>query len=218
MCNRTIGPFKCCSIIHGDCATLLSEIPDGSVPLVITDPPYGINFVSGHRQIAHRPIIGDTAFPKDLVRHAIGKASRAEYVFCRWDNLFDGDLPKPQSFIVWAKNYWGMGNREHHHGREWEGIGFYPQSGHEFTTCPSDVIYAARTGNNFHPTQKPVDLLKKIIQHNVGDTVLDPFAGSGTTCVAAQQLGRHFLGFEIDSIYFKTACAMTRGHFERKVA
>jgi site-specific DNA-methyltransferase (adenine-specific) len=211
MCKRTIGPFPCCSIIPGDSAALLRQIPDESIPLVITDPPYGMAFISGHRQLAHEPIFGDTTFPTELVRLAINKARMAAYVFCRWDNLMSGHLPPPRSTIAWVKNNWGLGDRQHAHGRQWEAICFYPRSQHSFAKPTSDVIYASRTGNDLHPTQKPVDLIKQLIRCNVGDTVLDPFVGSGTTCVAAKQLGRHFLGFEIDAKHYNTAVVRAGG-------
>jgi DNA modification methylase len=152
-------------------------------------------------------MFGDTAFPSDLIRLAISKARMATYIFCRWDNLISGDLPAPRSTLVWVKNNWGLGDRKHAHGRKWEAICFYPGPQHSFARETPDVIYSPRTGNDFHPTQKPIDLIKELIRCNEGDTVLDPFAGSGTTCVAAKQLGRHFLGLEIDAKHYQTALA-----------
>jgi site-specific DNA-methyltransferase (adenine-specific) len=207
MCTRRIGPFPCCSIICGDSGKLLSRIPAQSIPLVICDPPYGIRFVSNHRLVLHAPMYGDSKFPKTIVQQAIDSASHAAYVFCDLTNLIAGDLPEPATVLAWVKNHWGMGDLKHNHGPQWEPICFYPRSRHAFVKRIPDVIYAARTGNNFHPTQKPVDLIRHLIQANVGDTVLDPFVGSGTTCVAAKQLGRHFLGFELDEKHYKTALA-----------
>ena len=62
-------------------------------------------------------------------------------------------------------------------------------------------------GEDCHPTQKPVELLKVMIRNstNVGDIVLDPFAGSGSTLVAAKQLERHYIGYEIDEKYYQMA-------------
>ena len=59
-----------------------------------------------------------------------------------------------------------------------------------------------------HPTQKPVVLMKHFIKTltNPGDLVLDPFMGSGSTGVAAQELGRRFVGIELDEIYYRIAC------------
>ena len=98
-----------------------------------------------------------------------------------------------------------MGDLQHEHGRQWEAIAFYPQSEHEFITRIPDVIKENRTGNTLHPTEKPIDLMKKILMANVGDVVLDPFCGSGSTLVAAKQLGRNYIGIEISEKYCKIA-------------
>ncbi len=98
-----------------------------------------------------------------------------------------------------------MGDLEHEHGRQWEACAFYPQAEHQFIKRIPDVIQCARTGNNFHPTEKPLELMRKIIAANVGDTILDPFAGSGTTIVAAKELGRSGTGIEISPKYCEIA-------------
>ena len=78
---------------------------------------------------------------------------------------------------------------------------FYPQEEHEFIKRIPDVINGKRTGNNFHPTEKPVDVLMQIIQANEGDIIIDPFAGSGSTLIACQNLKRNFIGIEISEKY-----------------
>lgn len=98
-----------------------------------------------------------------------------------------------------------MGDLLHEHGRQWEAIAYYPQAEHEFIKRIPDVIHQDRTGNVLHPTEKPVDLIKKILMANTGDIVFDPFAGSGTTAVAAKQLKRNFIGIEISEKYCKIA-------------
>ena len=67
------------------------------------------------------------------------------------------------------------------------------------------MIHADRTGNKLHPTQKPVDLLYRLIGANVGDVILDPYMGSGTTLVAAYQAGRKAIGIEIEERYCEIA-------------
>jgi DNA modification methylase len=64
---------------------------------------------------------------------------------------------------------------------------------------------ANRTGNNLHPTEKPVKLIRELIKANKGKVVFDPFMGSGTTMVACKQLERDFIGIEIDEAYCKIA-------------
>ena len=77
---------------------------------------------------------------------------------------------------------------------------------------PSDVLEWKYTGNTLHPTQKPIEILTHLIKaySDKGDIVLDPFAGSGTTAVAAHQLGRRYIGIEIDETYSRTARSRLR--------
>lgn len=99
-----------------------------------------------------------------------------------------------------------MGDLEHEHGRQTEIALFYPGENHDFPgKRPTDVIRAPRTNNAFHPTEKPVQLMRAIVEWTRG-TVLDPFMGSGATGIATLQLGRKFIGIEIDPVHFETAC------------
>ena len=191
------------TVICADCLDVMRGMEDNSVDLVLTDPPYGIEFRSNHRKQKHDKIIGDDSFPLWIFEEFNRIAKRAVYVFCRWDNL--SELPKPKSVLAWVKNNWSMGDLQHEHGRQWEAICFYPQEEHEFIKRIPDVIRADRTGNNLHPTEKPVNLMAKIIQANVGDIILDPFLGSGTTAVACKELGRNYIGIEISPEYCKIA-------------
>jgi DNA modification methylase len=73
----------------------------------------------------------------------------------------------------------------------------------------ADVLAWTYTGNKLHPTQKPLSVLLPLVEtfSQPGDTVLDPFAGSGSSLLAAQRLGRNYLGIEVDSTYHTTALA-----------
>jgi site-specific DNA-methyltransferase (adenine-specific) len=172
------------------------------VDLTITDPPYGMNFRSNHRADKWNAIHGDNELPIDTIKFALAMANRAGYVFCRWDNL--SQLPPPKSVIAWVKNNWSMGDLKHEHGRQWEACLFYPKVDHEFIERIPDVIHADRTGNDRHPTQKPVDLMKRLIMCNVGQVILDPFAGSGSTLIACKELKRTGIGIEIDENHCAT--------------
>ena len=189
------------TIYHGDCRELLSEIEKGD--LVISDPPYGIAFRSNHRTIKHDSITGDVSLSQHSIRLAISMATRAAYIFCRWDQLWQ--LPVPTSLVVWIKNNWSMGDLKHEHGRQWEACAFYPKPAHQFIKRIPDVIYSDRTGNNLHPTQKPVSLIATLISANEGNVVLDPFMGSGTTLRAAKDLNRKAIGIEIEERYCEIA-------------
>lgn len=182
---------------------------DKSFDLVIVDPPYGMEFQSNFRFKKHEKIANDDRFPVEAIDEFRRIARMAVYVFCRWDNLHE--MPKPKSVLAWVKNNWSMGDLKHEHGRQWEACCFYPMEGHEFISRIPDVIHADRTGNGLHPTEKPVELIKKIIAANVGDTILDPFMGSGTTLVAAKQLGRSATGIELSPEY----CEIARKRLEQ---
>lgn len=190
-----------CRLILGDCREVLPTL--GKVDAVVTDPPYGMEFRSNHRKEKHAAIANDNAeWPLQL---AVGiEAAHSRYVFARWDDL--QRVEKPRSCITWVKNNWSMGDLEHEHARQTEVAFFYPGSGHFFPSGrPTDVIEAPRTGNNFHPTEKPVQLMWAVIRWTDG-IVLDPFMGSGTTGVACARLRRKFIGIEIDPGYFDIAC------------
>lgn len=99
-----------------------------------------------------------------------------------------------------------MGDLGGEHGRKTEVILFYPSEGHFFPSGrPNDVIFADRTGNINHPTEKPVSLMEQVVKWTDG-LVLDPFMGSGTTGVACVKLGRKFIGIELDEKYFDISC------------
>jgi len=190
-----------CTIYNGDCREILPALP--KVDIVLSDPPYGMSFQSNRRAKKYKKIANDDHLPIDLIRLATNKARRAAYFFCRWNNL--KQMPPPTSVIVWVKNSWSMGDLKHEHGRQWEACCFYPQARHEFVKRIPDVIHCARTGNDMHPTEKPVSLLVKILKANVCDTVLDPFMGSGTTLRAAMDLKKKCVGIEIEEKYCELA-------------
>lgn len=189
------------TLFCGDCMDVMSTLPE--VDAVVTDPPYGMNFKSNHRKVDHRKIENDNSTDL-LVWCTKIKASHSKYIFCRWENLKDVTLPK--SLITWVKNNHSMGDLEHEHGRKTEVCLFYNGDKHFFPEGrPNDVVNHVRTGNELHPTQKPITLMKEIISWTDG-VIIDPFMGSGTTGVAALQMGRKFIGIEKDPEYFKIAC------------
>ena len=184
----------------GDCREVLPLI--GRVDAVVTDPPYGMSFQSNYRSIKHESIVNDEDSGCLLFAAGI-EASHSKYIFCRWDNLID--VPKPKSCVTWVKNNWSMGDLEHEHARQTEVALFYPGPMHFFPKGrPQDVIHAPRTGNDNHPSEKPVQLMRAIIEWTEG-VVVDPFMGSGSTGCAAVDIGRPFIGIEINRVHFDTA-------------
>jgi len=190
-------------IYLGDCREILPSLP--KVDLVLTDPPYGIDYQSAWRIGWQRKakIAGDDEFPLWLFTDL--KPSKAMFVWCRWDIL--PILPLPKSFIVWDKGNHSMGNLEHEYGRQWEAIAFYPQAEHEFIFRPTDIISCMRVPPDklVHPNEKPVEVASRILSANKGDLILDPFMGSGTTLRAAKNLGRKAIGIEIEEKYCEIA-------------
>lgn len=189
-----------CRLLLGDSAEILPTL--GIVGALVCDPPFGMDFRSNYRKIKHEAIANDSDV--DALAWACGiPVSHSRYVFCRWDNL--ADIPKPKSLVTWVKNNWSMGDLDHEHGRQTEVCAFYPGPEHDFPRGrPSDVIRAPRTGNDNHPTEKPVQLMAAIIEWTRG-TVVDPFMGSGSTGVACVRLGRPFIGIELQETHFETA-------------
>lgn len=189
------------TLYRGDSREIWPTLP--KVASVLSDPPFGMSFQSNHRAEKHIRIAGDDDF--DLLRWACDlEASHSKYIFCRWDNV--AALPKPKSMVTWVKNNWSMGDLEHEHARQTEVALFYPGPQHFFPNGrPTDVIEAPRTGNTYHPTEKPVMLMWAMLRWTDG-LVCDPFMGAGATGVAAAQLRRDFIGIELEQKYFDTAC------------
>jgi DNA modification methylase len=178
-------------------------VPALEYDCVVSDPPYGMSFRSNHREERHDAIANDET--DELLQWACRLTPvHSTYLFCRWDNLFA--VPKPKSVVTWVKNNWSMGDLNHEHARQTELALFYPGPDHDFPSGrPTDMIRAPRTGNEFHPTEKPVQLMRAVIEWTRG-TVLDPFMGSGSTGCAAVAMGRPFIGVELHEPYFDIAC------------
>lgn len=184
----------------------------GGFDAVVSDPPYGMEFRSNHRAVKHEAIANDGN--DELLIWACGLApTHSTYCFGRWDNV--SNLPQPKSVLTWVKNNWSMGDLNHEHARQTEIVFFYPGPDHDFPKGrPTDVLEAIRTGNGHHPTEKPVDLMERIVGFTRG-RVLDPFMGSGTTGVACVKAGRPFVGIEINQKYFDIACRRIADELKR---
>lgn len=196
--KETIGNA---TLYLGDAREIVPTL--GPIASVVSDPPYGMAFRSNYRIERHAEITNDQ--DDALLQWACALMPiHSSYLFCRWDNI--ATVPKPKSCLTWIKNNHSMGDLDHELARQTEIALFYPGVDHDWPRGrPTDVIKAPRTGNDHHPTEKPVQLMRAIIEWTRGP-ILDPFMGSGTTGVAAAQLHRPFLGVEIDPVHFDTAC------------
>ena len=191
------------TLYHGDSRELLPAFL--KFDIVATDPPYGMQYQSRYRRKEDRKkaIAGDSFYDFEMLAVLKSLARSALYVFGRWDNLLKG-FPSPKSVLVWDKGNHSMGDLEHEYGRRWEMCAFWPGEKHAWRgNRPVDVLSIARVNGNAleHPTEKPVALMGQLLSHSDGKTVLDPYAGGGSTLVAAKQLGLKATGVEIEEEY-----------------
>lgn len=195
------------TLYHGDCREVLPDLPP--MDLVLTDPPYGINYVSNAGVgKGTKPITNDGARLSLRLYRSVFPLLKAEHIlwFTRWDAWPDVWVEMGQWFpmrgmLIWDKGTPGMGDL-HHWGLSYEMI----------ASAGSGRISGGRDGSilrhngvppgvRIHPTEKPVSLLSYLITKLEAQTVLDPFAGSGSTLVAAKSLGRKAVGVEFDERY-----------------
>ena len=203
-------------VIQGDCLEVMKQMPDKCVDLVLTDPPYAIPVITGVTRVGVKNYadlsISEGYFRilfKEFAR--ILKTKGSMFIFC--DETFYPSVFRAlyddfdSKLIVWEKEQMGMG---YHWRRGFELIVF----AHRGKTIKKssdklDIIKNKRVSNleRQHPAQKPIFLLKYLIENFTehSDVVFDSFLGSGTTAVAAKQLGRKFIGIEISEKYCKIA-------------
>ena len=195
----------------GDCLDFMRTLPTGSVDAVVTDPPYGIdadkrqNENAGHKggkRGGHYKRYSDTnwdnSIPEKVVFDEIFRVSDNQIIF--GGNYFTEFLYPSRCWIIWDKvvrGGWPDGEMA------WAS---YDKGLRIFEYSRADA-YINSLSKKEHPTQKPLALMRWIIENYTkpGDTVIDPFMGSGTTGVGCVQTGRNFIGCEIDAGYFKIA-------------
>jgi len=182
----------------GDCLEVMKSIPDKSVDAVITDPPYGIKRFTKKDGGNSKKIgcfgDGDKNWNKEKPSGAIFEKifaiSKNQIIF----GMNNFNLPETEYYIVWDKG----------------------QKMPSFAECelawtsyhkPARIFRTRFVMGKIHPAEKPISLMQWIVENytHEGDTILDPFMGSGTTGVACVQTGRNFIGIEIDPTYFAIA-------------
>ena len=191
-------------IYCGDSQEIMPLIGWEAIEVIISDPPYGMDYQSAWRTDKTKwkeKIHGDNEYPKWIFEL---KPSNAMFVWCRWDNLYE--MPKPKSFIVWDKKCHSMGDLEHEFGRQWEALAFYPGESHKFERRPVDLIRASKVSPDklLHPNEKPSEVYYPILESHKG-IVVDPFMGSGSTLEACKEVGRSAIGIEINPKYCEIA-------------
>jgi site-specific DNA-methyltransferase (adenine-specific) len=199
---------------NSDCLEFLKEIPDNSVDLVLTDPPYGMGYQSGHRTNKHDCIEGDKdlswfpCFIKETYR--VLKDNSHCYLFCNdyCISLFRNESEKvgfnAKRTLVWVKNNHTSGDLYGDYANKTEFIVFL-QKGRRLLNGKreSNVLYYDRDNTDIHPTKKPESIMSYLISKstNENDIVCDPYLGGGTTVMACKALNRRYIGIEISSKY-----------------
>ena len=200
-------------IITGDCVEVMKEIPAASVDCVVTDPPYLVNYTSrdGRRFANDNP--NDTSWFRPTFRELfrVLKPDRfcvSFYGFTKADAFLTAWRTAgfdPVGHFVWVKSY-ASSEKFVRYFHEQAYLLAKGRPRRPRLRLP-DVLDWRYTGNALHPSQKPVMAILPLIMaySGKGDIVLDPFAGSGTTAVAAQALGRRYIGIELDPVYARKA-------------
>ena len=223
-----------------DALQVMELLPDRSIQMVFSDPPYGHNNNNNgdliHRREAAlgvgkvgeaRPIANDGVEATELFEAMLSEARRVldkgccccccgggggpDPMFARWSMLIDKALDFVQ-MVVWDKGPMGMGWR---YRRSYETVLVgckpgKPMRWYDETDRIENIIRHITKvipQADEHPTQKPVELAAHFIalHSQPGDVILDPFAGSGSTGVAAVRMGRRFIGVEIDEHWYSVA-------------
>lgn len=204
--------------IHNmDCLDGVKLIPSGSTRLIVADPPYFLGMTHNGQRGSFVDLAICKPFYKELYAEfkRILRPDGEVYWFTDWRGyafyypLFDAILGC-RNLIVWDKMS-GAGN---FYAFQHEFIMFHcvqndaKKKGGNIWRSPGFAAGAKATnGEKVHPTQKTLEIIEKIVRENSdpGDTIVDPFMGSGTTAVVCQKLGRNYYGFELDEDNITTA-------------
>lgn len=221
MDNNSLGKFQW--LVNGDVTEELPKLPSDYFDCVVTDPPYKTtkrgnssgtggffkseSHINGNGGLVNNDITPDQYLP-DLFR--VMKESAHGYLMCSDKTLIEfSEALVVAGFkiirnLVWVKNNcitgtFYMSNHEYI-------IFFRKGKGVKINNCGTKTaLHFDNPKPKIHPNQKPVDLLKVLIENStvVGDKVLDPFMGSGSTSVACKQINRGFVGIELDKDFYE---------------
>ncbi len=206
---------------HGDARTVIQHAP-AAFHLLLTDPPYGINFQSQRRVATPRkhPIAGDTLEEAaELLQTVLDAAvpHMADDATCL---IFTGWKYEPEfrkviqaagleikGSLVWVKPNHGSGDLAGSFAPQHERILHAVKGKPTLRKRIPDVLYGKETPASDHPMEKPRDLLRQMIEAvtDPGQIVVDPFCGSGSTLLEAYSLDREFFGCELDDTWHQVA-------------
>lgn len=213
------------NIKNGDSLEILETLKDGSIDIVLTDPPYGINYISNRSlnsdSITRRGLLNDgrdeslTLLDKTCKILSTKCAANSHlYFFCSWSVFSDFESIISKYFtiktpIVWDKGNKGSGDLDNDWGNQTEIIIFCIKGKKLINERRGNLISVSRlhTSKMVHPTQKPKELIKQIldVSYVKGDFVVDPFMGSGVTIKVCNEIKAQSLGIELDNEMFQIA-------------
>lgn len=200
-------------VVNADARQALTRIPPGSIDMILTDPPYGIGWKNAQRTTIQNDSPGGLHVVEDIVRQCQPllrpggaalwfAAGGRPLLLSQWTSLLENSGLEIDDLLIWRKPGMAFGSR---YRRTYETIIVTHAPGGPLRWfgdhSQPDVIDAPR-GRSIagHPTPKPIVLLERLIRlHSLpGETILDPFAGTGSTLAAAANCGRRAIGIEID--------------------
>lgn len=202
-------------IIHGDCMDYLKNIPDKSIDLVLTDPPYGIGADKGVGGFGVSSSSAkkfnddwDKTTPKKEVFDELLRIGKRVIIF--GGNYFTDKLPVNGHWIVWDKvSNINFTNPFSDCELLWTNI--EKKTVKKYINVQQGFLNDG--DDRFHPTQKPYRLINEIIMDYTkeNDLILDAFSGSGTVCCVAKDNKRRFIGFEINEEFYKKSIDRLNG-------
>lgn len=211
MLTKTIGDSR---LILADAFDAMPRL--GSVDCIITDPPYNQKTHAGARtrkSLSSSPIDFESITEKQFVEfcgNAVGQAKRWVVMSCAWQHA--AELEKANVPLVrlgvWHKPNGAPQFTGDRPGVGWEAVAILHREGRKrWNGGGHHAVWVCNVERGQHPTQKPLKLLLEWVAKfsDPGETILDPFMGSGTTGVACAMLGRRFIGIEKDERYFDLA-------------
>lgn len=212
---------------HGDCLEILKTIPDKSIDLVVTDPPYKIiqggctNKAVRFKGTTDQQLKAGTLFAKNDIKFAdwllsIFKVLKKDshcYIMCNDRNLKELITESEKAgfkllnVLVWGKSKHSP-NRYYMKNCEFIVMLRKGKAKNINDMGTKQLLLIDNVDNKKHPSEKPIKLMETLIRNssNENNIVLDPFMGSGTTGVACRNLNRNFIGMELDENYYKIAC------------
>lgn len=209
------------TVIHGDCVEVMRRMKSSSVDFILTDPPYLCRYKTRGGQTIINDDRDDWLEPAFAEMYRVLKPGSFCVSFYGWHaaDKFIGAWRKAGfrivGHIVFRKRY---ASSVRYVRCQHEQAYLLAKGNAKFPATPlPDVIDWQYTGNRLHPTQKPINVLRPLIEAFCprGGLVLDPFCGSGSTLVAAQHLGRDFVGCELDASHHATAALRVAAGYRR---